>query len=394
MNLKQQSRTEQRSFLEEYYIDKITDMDRIVEIKELWQDLQHRCEIDIPFNTYDWYHIWWESFQPDNEFSVYVVYLDNSRNKICAVLPMYRSGITKRNKAILSTWSNTHSFRTGILCDKDHYHALDLLLSYLNSDLSWENIHIPYLVADNETELMLKKALSRQKLRYLSQPGMSSPVLEIKGAWDDYFNQFGRSTRESLRRKTRNILEKTNGRAEIICGINNDLDSKLNKCWQISRKTWKQKIGSSIAYDNSRMKFYEEIACSPNGWIVLAILYLRNEPIAFEYNLLYKGTLYNLKLGYDEDYSKLSPGVVLRLKMLEWAFSDERVKNFDFMGNAAEYKLMFSTHQLTHNNITIYSRSMRHTLYVFYKGKLRPILARNLRPIRNVIKCISKHNDG
>jgi hypothetical protein len=367
-------------------------MEGFEKIKYKWEALQQRCEIDIPFNTYEWYHSWWSNFRPSNSFNLIVVYKNESKDEICAILPTYTTYIKNTTKPKLSTWSNTHSFRTGILCDRDYYEAIDYIFAYINNKLSWEYFTIPYLVSNHETKTALKKALSRQKLNYLSSPGMTSPLLDLECTWDDYFGKLNRKTRESLRRKTRKLLEKSNGTIEIHHGLSDKLESKLKDCWTISKNTWKQKIGSSIAADDKRVKFYEEIAKNESNWIVLALLYIEGTPIAFEYNILYNSTLYNLKLGYNEGYRKLSPGIVLRLKMLEWAFSNNNVQTFDFMGNAAEYKLMFSTRQLEHDNINIYSSSLKHTLLVLYKGKLRPILARNLRPLRDAIKRISISN--
>lgn len=375
---------------EGYFIVEITDINGLKAIEEKWKRFQNHCEINIPFNTYDWYYAWWENFRPSNSFTIYVVYIDETRGRICAILPIYKQGKARNNKNILATWSNTHSFRTGILCDKEHFKALDAIFTRIGNDLSWDYIHIPYLVADNATENALKNILSKLRIYYLSTPGMISPVLELDGNWDEYFDKLGRKTRESLRRKSRKVLEKSNGNVEIFHGTTNELNTKLEDCWKISKNTWKHKIGSSIASDNDRIKFYEKIAINENGWIVLALLYIDNTPTAFEYNIIYNKTLYNLKLGYDQNYKKYSPGIVLRLKMLEWAFSNKDVNRFDYMGNAAEYKMMFSTGQVKHINLTLYSRSLRHAILVLYRRKLRPVLSKMIRPLKKFVINVTK----
>jgi hypothetical protein len=382
-------KTERNSVeIPEYVIHILTTLDEIETIRPQWKDLQERCEIDIPFNTYEWYYSWWLKFTPAQDFEVFVIYKTDKSQQLVAIVPTYKFTETRTNKTVLNLWVNTHSFRTGILCDTSHYQALDLLMAHFGNDLSWDIFQVPYLVAKNSAESAFKHAISGQELPHLVQPGMESPILKIDGIWDDYFKKFGRSTRETFRRKTRKLLDKLDGTVEIFHGPFPELDKKLNDCWRISKKTWKHRAGSSIASDPQRIKFYEEIANEENGWIVLALLYLHDEPVAFEYNILYKGTLYNLKLGYDENIRKLSPGIVLRLKMLEWAFNNIEVKYFDFMGNAAEYKTMFSTYKLPHENIVIYHKTIVNLLLVYYKSVLRPLFAQYLRPIKRMLKKI------
>lgn len=372
------------------YVEVITSLKGLVSIKDKWDNLQERCEINIPFITYDWYYAWWRNFSPDSEFTIITIYEDETRENILAILPVYCKEKKNDGKKVLSLWANTHSFRTGLLCDYNNHHVLDSLTSYLSADMSWNVIYIPYLVSGTETGRLLKQSLLRNGLKYIITPGMSSPALELQGNWDEYFKKMSRSSRETLRRKTRKLLEKSDGSVKVYHGMGNSNDeiinTKLKECWQISSKTWKHAAGSSIAADAQRVAFYEEIANNENGWIVLAILYKKNMPIAFEYNLLHNSTLYNMKLGYDEEYKKYSPGIVLRLKMLEWAFNNPDVKYFDYMGNTADYKAMFSTYSVEHENIEIYAKGLKNDLYVLYKGSIYPFLVKHLRPIKRLIR--------
>jgi len=382
--------TSKKSLLSDsrYQIRIINDLVGLGEIKESWKNLQTRCEVDIPFNTYEWYSTWWSSFKPEKKFEVIVVFDKGAPEILYAILPIYRTYLKKNGKSNLHPWCNTHSYRTGLICDQQHLIAFDYIVSHLKSDPTWNTFKIPYLIKNSKTHNAFKKAIKNGGIKYLTFPDKNSPYLEIEGEWDVYFNKQGSSRRESLRRKSRKLLEKSNAKVDIYYGLTNNvkdsINNKLNDCWKISEKTWKHAAGSSIASDPKRLSFYNNLALRGNTWIIVPILYLENTPIAFEYNLLYKKTLYNLKLGYDVEFKKLSPGIVLRMKVLEWAFDRGDVEIFDYMGNAAEYKNMFSSNELPHEEMEVYSKSIPNEFRVFYKGTLRPFLAKHYRLVKRI----------
>jgi predicted N-acyltransferase len=202
---------------------------------------------------------------------------------------------------------------------------------------------------------------------------MSSPRLSISGNWPGFVSALSKSRREGERRKARKLLDRENGQISISVGAVDNIDDRLADCWAVSSRTWKHETGSSIASSPERIRFYESIAKSNRNWLVLGLLHRGGDAIAFEYNLLEKGVLYNLKLGFDERFRSLSPGQVLRFKMLEWAFEND-VNVFDFMGNAADYKVAYSSEILTHRNLRVYSSTPRARLLAAYEFDVRPLL--------------------
>lgn len=346
-----------------------------------WQVLSDNTEGDLPFTTFEWYKMWWQSFSEQNTMCLLVVHADgHAGRKLVAALPL----LARESAREFSIWANTHSFRTGILCHREFGEALDVLASHLAAGSSWRELLVPYLPADYAVHRQFVSSLRNMGLRVISTPGMQSPWLKVEGEFQEQMKTISRSRRESLNRKRRKLLDKSDGRVEITVGRVADLEERLEQCWMISSKTWKYRAGSSIASDEHRIAFYNAIGCSSQDWLVLGMLYLDNNPIAFEYNLLYKGCVYNLKLGFDEEFSKISPGIVLRLSMLEWVFEND-VERYDYMGNAADYKTMFSTGLTSHENLCIYNNSISGLAKYFTKGCVIPVIKDVLRPVKHAI---------
>lgn len=350
-----------------YEVDVVNGFAGFEAIEREWSELLSDCEANHPFNTHRWFATWWRNFGKNSRVSVLVA---RFRGRLVCCLPLLiaEKNVHPFKARHLSLWVNTHSFRSGILCHKDHLACLDEVLNRLISDPAWDILDLGYFPAHHEVLRAWKRAMEKAGIRYLTKPGMKSPRLVIRATWKEYFTSLSKSRRESVSRKLRKA-KKQGCRVEILRGRTGDLDTRLEQCWEISRKTWKHQIGSSIAADEARLAFYRDIALAEVDWIVLGLIYVNDKPVAFEYDLLYQGVLYNLKLGFDEATRELSPGYVLRVALLEWAF-DNGIEVFDFMGLEADYKNQFSTGVVDHENITVYNKGALPASLYYYQANL------------------------
>jgi CelD/BcsL family acetyltransferase involved in cellulose biosynthesis len=358
--------------ISDYELEVGRDFSDFLALESEWSDFIQRCEADHPFNTHYWLASWWRSFV--GKGPVLLISLRHAGSLVCC-LPLVKSRMRFYGRFCrkLTPWVNTHSFRSGVLCDRNYLEALDVLASYLACLKTWDILDIPYLPRGYAAHEAFKQSLSRCGLRHQSSPDMCSPYLAISGSWEEYMAALSSSRRQTLRRKWRKFHELPKTRVEIISGTPQGLRSRLQDCWEVSRRTWKHEIGSSIAADPLRMEFYETIAAS--GWLVLGLAYLEHGPVAFEYNLLYKNTLYNLKLGYDGEHAKYSPGLVLRMAILQWAH-EHNVRIFDYMGHEQEYKSDLGSGSAEHESLRIYGSGLLPGLAYGYEARLKPVLRR------------------
>lgn len=363
-----------------YNIEVLDTFESFIALGDEWPGFLARCEADHPFNTHRWLTTWWEIFGSGASLKL-IVARKLGQLVCCIPLTVRTRQIHGVNLRYRTCWVNTHSFRSGILCDVNHLESLVPVFELMVAEKDWDITEFLYLPCDLKVHDALKNTLSRLRLLSSAKTGMDSPRLHLNGTWEVYLSTLSRSRRETVKRKARKVLDRSNGRVRIVSGRTGDLAGLLDECWEISRETWKHRGGSSIASDKSRTKFYERIAQDDSDWIVLGVLYLDDVPVAFEYDLLYKATLYNMKLGYDERYSPYSPGYVLRVALLRWAFEND-VNVYDYMGFAQDYKSQFSTQVTPHENIRIYSkRSLPLSLFLL-EEKVKP-LYRRLRTLFN-----------
>jgi len=357
------------------YVVSVTDRLEDFELLEQeWPNFLSKCEANHPFNTHEWIRSWYRSFEPTGDIALIRVRCEGAL--VCCIPVMRTPELLGPLKLrCLWPWINTHSFRWGLLCDSNHLAALDEAIDAIFDLGDWDCLDLYFLPSRYRVHRHLKDMLKRRQRNYAGIGEMNSPCLEIHGDWDSYVASLSKSRRESERRKCRKLCDKMGAVIEITQGCVDDLDKRLEDCWQVSAKTWKHAKGSSIAGAPERKAFYSEVAKTSPDWLILGLLYLDGVPIAFEYNILYNGTLYNLKLGYDEQHRSLSAGQVLRFNMLKWAF-DNGVRIFDFMGHTAAYKSQFGSAETPHEDIRVFSDSYRGRLAGFFETRLRPVLRR------------------
>ena len=86
--------------------------------------------------------------------------------------------------------------------------------------------------------------------------------------------------------------------------------------------------------------FYRRVAAwaAERGWLRLAFLRLDGRALAFDLALEAGGRHFLLKTGYDPAFTGLSPGLLLRLHMLERAFA-AGLESYEFCGAAEPWKL-------------------------------------------------------
>jgi len=353
--------------------------DRFDALETEWPQFIERCEADHPFNTYSWLHTWWEHF---GGAGCAIATVRQSGRLLCCIPTMLEGTGSKRRRRL---WINTHSFRSGLLCDGDVPEAMGLAFDLIRGLKDWDSLTLYYLPTEYGVHQALKDQLEHIGVHYAVRQDMRSPRLEIQHSWSDYVDSLSGSRRQAERRKMRMLCEKLDARIEITTGRSQHLGEMLEDCWAVSRNSWKQAWGSAIGIDDRLMTFYEDIARRNRDWLVLGLVYLGEKPIAFEYNLLYKDTLYNLKLGFDEQHKEVSPGQVLRFKMLEWAFQ-ANVKFFDFMGHEAEYKNRFSNCMMPHETIQIFGGSLSGRLMACYELSCKPLARRVRRVAKSNLK--------
>jgi hypothetical protein len=188
-----------------------------------------------------------------------------------------------------------------------------------------------------------------------------SPYVNCDLDWDTYWDSLG-STRSLWARRERKLM--TDMKAAFRCLSDwSEVEPLLDRVYAVEASGWKGREGTAINQSEETLRFYNRCIhdWAERGWLRLFTLSLGTEIVAFQINVLFRGVLSQLKVGYDEGRSKLSPGQVLQLQLLRWAFANPEVHVYDMLGGggkAGVTKRKWATDAEPLYSVTVFRRNL------------------------------------
>jgi hypothetical protein len=190
------------------------------------------------------------------------------------------------------------------------------------------------------------EALHRRGIAYQRHERFRIGTVDLNQDWPEYQERWSGNFRRQLRRITR--------RAEELGGVSlsvhrpqntAELERLLERGFGVEDRSWKGREGTSILKSPELCAYLRQQAelLTRLGHLELHFLEFEGQPIAFEYGMVSKGTYFSPKVGYDEAYAHLTPGQLLRLRMMEQFFADPARTTWDFLGPLVDATDRWST---------------------------------------------------
>jgi len=137
---------------------------------------------------------------------------------------------------------------------------------------------------------------------------------------------------------------------------------------------WKSVKGGkrAIALHEDQAAFYLDLLrrCSQSGRSHIHILYLNGQPIASDLCILTAKSCYSLKHGYDEQYSSLAPGNLLREYAVEYYGRSRIIESIDLV-SGMDWHLTWRPERRKVFDVRFYNRSLRGILLYYYRRARR-----------------------
>ena len=200
-------------------------------------------------------------------------------------------------------------------------------------------ITVDFVPAGGPTAQAAAESLAAAGYRLYPRARLESPYVDIVGTWESYLASLSTHRRSELRRRARRL----EAAGEVALEVHRSpagLDALLDEAFAVESSGWKGRAGTAIAADPALTTFYRRVAAwaAERDWLRLAFLKLDGRALAFDLALETGGRHYLLKTGFDPSHTRLSPGLLLRLHMLEQAFASD-LRCYEFCGAAEPWKL-------------------------------------------------------
>ena len=307
-----------------------------------WNDLWAASTSSLPLGRWEQIELWQETFAPNQRLRGLIIERDN---RWIAALPL----VSKRLLGMLPIGDVPYDDWTGSLewivaedlaDDPTVYDQMITALGALRCPL----LRIAQMATESKANLGFMQAISRAGLPVDVAARHHVGMIEVCGpnaplSWEAYQAAWTGNFRRQMRKMMRRAEEL--GGVELVVHRSVDghrLEELVREGFAIEDQSWKGRSRTSVVRTPGMLSYFIRQArlLAETGELTLLFLRHGGQSIAFEYGWTCRRIYYSPKVGFDDRFSHLSPGQVLRLLWLEKLFAERSHDAVDFAGPLSE----------------------------------------------------------
>ncbi len=266
--------------------------------------------------------------------------------RFVAALPLV-GGRLKRFIPIGRLPYNNWSWAGDLLLDPaaDIPEALSTLLAGL-SQLGWPLIWFDAIPFEAPRWRQFAAAANDRGLRTQTRESFRVAEIAIDHDWPGYMRRWSKNHRRQIKRMESRADTAGGAVLTAHCELRPDeIEPLLRRGFKIEDSGWKGAAGTSVLKAPGRFEYHlqEASEIAKIGALQISFLEFQGRPIAFEYGWNCKGVQHAFKIGYDESFAELTPGQLLRHRLLQRYFADPRQRTLDFLGPLTDATAKWAT---------------------------------------------------
>lgn len=194
--------------------------------------------------------------------------------------------------------------------------------------------------------------------------GQFSPVHEhrwvaLPGSFEQFMRAMPRKQRHELRRHEKRLAQDYSGKVHIHCYRHpEEIGELAREVEKVSAKTYQRAIGAGFQPDVETLESLRITASK--GGLRGCVLYIDEQPCAFFIGKNCKSTFYGNFMGFDPQYGKYSPGLMVLMHSIEECFDPEmRATDFDLGWGDRHYKRAICNRSRQDGPMYLYPFSLR-----------------------------------
>ncbi|MGA2135616.1 MAG: GNAT family N-acetyltransferase [Bryobacteraceae bacterium] len=201
------------------------------------------------------------------------------------------------------------------------------------------------------------------------QPRGGSPWIPLDETWGNPEMHLESGRRSDLRRARRNAEKLGRVEVEVIVPTPQHLPQLLAEAFQVEAAGWKGANGTALAADPVRGAFfrrYAEQVCAA-GALRIGTLRIGGRAAAAQIAVEHGGRFDLLRAGYDERFSRCSPGSLLTAETIRYA-ARRGLRAYEFNGDVEPWTHIWTRHEHPSCSVQVYPFTPRGTAALIEDG--------------------------
>ena len=291
--------------------------------------LFEQAEKDSVFFSRPWFESLAATVLDDNETMLLACVVVG--NRVMAILPLMQTD----GNILYSLKHKYTPLYSLLLADDDQQRVLACLAQGL-SKLPLRGVLLEP-VADNDDKLSGLQ-------RVMESAGFSCShifrdynwIYHVRGqSYEDYLAARPAKLRNTLSRKTRKLEREHAYEIRLFTGA--DVPHGMSDYYAVYCASWKQNE-QNVGFIADFVARFSIAGSSGSGWTRLAILYVREQPVAAQLWFVHQGKASIFRLAYDKAWKSYSPGSILTGFLMEYVIDVDKVEEIDFLSGNDAYK--------------------------------------------------------
>lgn len=333
-----------------YEVDVLTWAGEIRTVAPGWDVLAER--FGSPLLGADWFQACAETLCAESDLRIVVV---RSKGTISAVAPLV---VVRRNgiEWVEMLGASALYEPAGLLYDGEE--SLRHLVGEIVS------LRMPTVLQRIPAESPIEgtfRELARYRGIVVSGTTASAAYVCTRGTWETYFRSISGPRRYDYQRKRK----RTERFGPVTVRIERPgsgvgLRETLAEVFRVEAAGWKGRSGSALLSNERVRKFvarYSEMACE-RGVLVVCFLEVKGNAIATILGLQHAKRFWVLKIGYDEEWARCSPGIQMTMESIRYAF-DEGLESYEFLGSEEAWQAVWPRHRHALISLVLYPTSVQ-----------------------------------
>ena len=192
-------------------------------------------------------------------------------------------------------------------------------------------------LASSPTLVALRRAYGHSALQVTHlRPGL--PYIPLDDSWLEPESHFDARRRSDLRRARRRAAATGEVTLEFHSPAPTGVGALLDEALAVEARSWKSRQGTALVQDSLRLPFFRLYAAAAAASGSLRVFFLRigGRLAAMQLGVESGSGLWLLKIGYDEEFQRASPGELLMLEAIRHA-AKLGLRSFELLGAAGAW---------------------------------------------------------